>query len=77
MQYRIKTGFGYWDTTNFPIGGSFARAGNGGLTVEVQRTFPRCQSSHGTNAEGKTADGRKVAFDTADAEPVETVVVKA
>jgi hypothetical protein len=26
MRYYIKSGFGYWDTTHYPIGGNFQRA---------------------------------------------------
>lgn len=65
---RIKPGYGYWATDSFPIGGSFHRAGKDGLViVEVLRDFPKYK---GANREGKTADGRKVAFDVAHTEEV-------
>jgi hypothetical protein len=67
MEYRIKPGAGFWDTTRYPIGGKFDRAGALGLKVNVVRTFKRSQSSHGTDAEGITLDGRTIAFDTAEA----------
>lgn len=31
MTYRIKAGYGFWDTTRFPIGGKFDRAPEGGF----------------------------------------------
>ena len=61
---RIEPRYGYWDTTDYPIGGCFRRAGAEGLAVEVTRTFPWC---HGCNTEGRTADGRTVAFDSSHA----------
>lgn len=63
---KIKAGYGYWETDYYPIGGSFRRAPEGGLDIaEVLRTFPRYQ---GANTEGKTADGKTVAFDSAHTE---------
>lgn len=62
---RIKPGFGYWDVTSYPLGGSFHRAPAAGLKiVKIERIYPRGLNTHGTNAVGVTADGRKVAFDT-------------
>ena len=63
----LKAGFGFWNTTRYPIGGSFSRAPEGGLRITITRTFARCQSSHGTNAAG-TFEGGKAAFDLAHCE---------
>ena len=55
----IKAGYGYWDTTNHPIGGNFKRAGIIGLDVTIEREF---DNSTQANADGLTEDGRRVAF---------------
>lgn len=66
---RIKPGYGYWLTDDYPIGGCFRRAGADGLdVVEVIRRFP---AYRGVDEEGRTADGRKVAYRSADADLVE------
>jgi hypothetical protein len=65
MKYQIKPGHGYWQTDKYPIGGSFARAGDAGLLVEIQREFKGCEYA---NAEGRTADGQRVAFKLENAE---------
>jgi len=58
---RLRSGYGYWETDRYPIGGSFRRAPADGLViVKVLREF---KMYHGANREGLTADGRKVAFD--------------
>jgi len=63
---RIKPGYGYWDTTSYPIGGSFRRAGADGVPiVEVLRSF---DTYKGCNREGLTSDGRKVAYDVVNTE---------
>ncbi len=56
----ITKGTGYYLTDQYPIGGCFRRAVED-MTVEVERTF---DYFHGTNAEGKTSDGKRVAFDS-------------
>ena len=57
----IKPGYGYFDTTNYPVGGCFLRAGaNGVPLVSITEWGERQQ---GCNASGITEDGRKVAFD--------------
>jgi len=53
---------GYWDTSNFPIGGCFRRCGKDGLVIKNVE-YLSCVV-HGCNAKGITNDGRKVAFDT-------------
>lgn len=60
---RIKPGYGYWDTTKYPIGGCFARAPADGLLVTVTGPpiYPRV---HGCNERGRTEDGRTVAYST-------------
>lgn len=63
---KLKEGYGYWVTTHLPIGGDFRRAPKGGLTIiSVIRTFAPCR---GADTEGRTADGRTVAYDSAHAE---------
>lgn len=57
----IKAGYGYWETDRYPIGGCFRRAPSGGEgIVEVLRTFPIYR---GVSEEGRTDDGRKIAYD--------------
>ncbi len=63
--YRIKEGFGYWDTTYYPVGGDFKRALAGGIQVQVTRTFPL---TYGANTEGETPEGKTIAFDRFQAE---------
>lgn len=62
---RIKPGYGYYDCTSYPLGGSFHRTGNTGLEVigELRAIKPK---THGCDTYGQTADGRKVAFDSAN-----------
>lgn len=62
---RLPKGYGYYATDRYPIGGSFHRAGTHGLHVTVERVF---KAFRGTNAEGTTADGQKVAFNLAHVE---------
>ncbi len=73
--YLIRTGHGYWRTDRYPIGGDFHRVpkdGTSGLHVTVTRTFEGCDPKlcHGTNTEGITADGVRLAFDRYGAELV-------
>jgi len=56
----LPKGVGFYDTTNYPIGGKFDRVTDPkGLKVTVKRRF---KFFKGTDAEGITDDGRKVAF---------------
>ncbi len=65
---RVRDGYGYWDTTAYPVGGNFRRADScGPVIVRVLRTF---RNFHGANMEGETADGRRVACDMAHTEAV-------
>lgn len=60
----VRPGYGYWETDKYPIGGCFRRSPSGGEgIVEVLRTFP---SYRGVSEEGRTADGRKIAYDPSD-----------
>lgn len=59
MTVTLPKGTGFYLTDQYPIGGSFHRSGED-LQITVERTFPYF---HGTNAEGKDQNGRKVAFD--------------
>ena len=54
----IKQGFGYWDVTNYPVGGSFKRAKE---DLPVTVTEGPAKTSHGYLCFFKTADGRRVA----------------
>ena len=59
--YLVRSGWGYWDTTHYPIGGCFCRADRSGLPavyITVRRKFPSC---HGATLDGVTQDGRIVA----------------
>ncbi len=63
---RLKAGYGYWDTTYYPIGGSFHRVGENGIViVKVLRSFERYK---GVNEEGLTEDNRKVCYDSSHTE---------
>lgn len=59
---RIKPRYGYYETSDYPIGGCFRRAGELGVPITVTRVF---ESYHGCNAEGTNLDGKSVAFDLA------------
>ena len=71
---RIKPGYGYWDTTKYPLGGCFGRAGKDGVNiVKVMRSlndYPGL-SSKGCDEEGLTDDRRRVCYST---EHTETAV---
>jgi hypothetical protein len=59
----LNENFGYWDTTNNPIGCSFRRAPKGGLKiVKVIRSIGG--NYKGVNEEGITEEGRKIAYDS-------------
>lgn len=72
-EMRIKPGYGYYDTTYFPIGGSFHRSPTEGLRVIVTRKFKMYE---GVNTEGRTTDGRTVAFRLDHADQEEIIFVK-
>jgi len=56
----LPKGVGFYDTTNYPIGGKFDRVtDSNGLKVTVKRRFKLYK---GTDTEGMTSDGKKVAF---------------
>jgi len=54
----IPKGYGGYDTTFYPLGGSFWRASED-IKITVTRSFPLCK---GCDIEGTTADGRKIAL---------------
>jgi len=54
----IKQGYGYWDITNYPIGGCFRRATS---DFEVSRTGDPVKTSHGHLAIFETSDNRRIA----------------
>lgn len=54
----IRKGWGYYDCTDYGIGGCFRRATDA-IPVTVTRTFPPV---HGCTIQGETVNGRKVAF---------------
>lgn len=66
MESRIKAGCGYWDTTNYPYGGKFCRAGSGGqLLSSVGEPYSRYND--GTVKEYKcTIDNKRVVVVRAD-----------
>jgi hypothetical protein len=54
----IKQGYGYWDITNYPIGGCFRRATT---DLEVALVSDPVRTSHGYLAVFETADNRRIA----------------
>lgn len=71
---RIKPGCGYWETTAYPIGGCFRRAGIEGVgIVSVVRGLADFKSytRYGCDEEGMTEDGRKVCYSFTHIEPVQ------
>jgi hypothetical protein len=57
----LKAGYGYWDTTSYPLGGKFGRAPACGLPLTIRDVG---NVGKGCNAYGKTDDGRSIAFHT-------------
>lgn len=61
----IFAGYGYYDTTQYPLGGCFKRATED-IPVTVTRDFRaegvKMSQCYGTTHSGKTADGRSVCF---------------
>lgn len=53
----IKAGWGYWDTTKYPIGGNFQRASSD-ISGTIIRTFDMYQ---GCDIEIETADKKRIA----------------
>ena len=69
--FSIKSGHGYWDITNYPIGGNFKRAGAEGVIAKVDSHLPdHIASHHQVNVTGKTKEGRTIAFNTRNADNV-------
>ena len=62
MTYRIQVGskvnlpkdVGFWDTTNYPIGGKFDRVTDAnGLQISVSRVFKPSRQTKMSDTEGK------------------------
>ena len=63
---RIKPGYGYWDTTHYPIGGSFRRAPKPlGVEVEITDTI---EPFKGCDTLVRLKDGSTAAVDSAHLE---------
>ena len=62
QQFHIRPKCGYWDTTQYPIGGKFCRTGIDGLLVNVA-SFDATVVHGKAYTIGTTLDGAKVAFD--------------
>ena len=73
---RIKPGYGYWDITNYPIGGCFRRADRDGAeSVIIIDTTAEIEPSYkGVNRRGKSADGRLIAWHSEHAEQIKEVI---
>jgi len=56
---KLKDGYGYWDTTKYPLGGCFRRV-VGHLMVEITGNVPK--RFKGCDYYGKTIDGNTLAF---------------
>lgn len=56
----LKPGYGFWDCTVYPIGGSFCRAKDPGLPL-IRRNSA---NAHGCDSVGLALDGRRVAFNS-------------
>lgn len=54
----IPKGFGYYDTTHYPVGGAFRRASSDTGILEIIRTFPKYS---GCNAEVRLITGKTAA----------------
>lgn len=57
----LKAGAGYWDITQYPVGGYFKRAGDNGLKVFI---IERKNMGKGTDTVGKTENGLTIAFNS-------------
>jgi hypothetical protein len=69
---NLPKGIGFWDTTNYPIGGKFGRVTDAkGLQITVSRVFKPSGQTKMSDTEGETKDGRKIAFKSGLVEEVE------
>jgi len=69
---NLPKGVGFWDTTNYPIGGKFGRVMDAkGLQITVSRVFKPSGQTKMSDTEGETKDGRKIAFKSSLVEEVE------
>ena len=54
----LRAGYGYWDTTYYPIGGCFRRAGSEGKQIDrIVRQFPHYQGANATVVFSDGSDG--------------------
>ena len=69
----IKAGWGYWDTTLYPLGGCFRRNGETPLEVEITRQFPLFKGcdTEGKFFDQKTLSERTICFRLSDTLPVD------
>ena len=72
MRKRIMSGYGYWETTYYPIGGCFRRAGKDGR--EVVSVQPLDRFTKGCNVSVKFTDGTTGACDSSNIEEYEEIV---
>lgn len=70
---KIKGGYGYYDITNFSIGGCFRRAPAEGLNVIYIKTYKTRYL--GVDMEG-IANDRRIAFDSGNIDNSEILVIK-
>ena len=63
---RLKAGYGYWDTTYYPIGGCFRRASAGGQVLTNIEPIDR-PSRGCTHTARIDAGNRTIAFDMSNA----------
>jgi len=65
---KLKPGYGYYDTTNYPLGGCFRRVPRDGPPMSIVKfeTIDKdlLKRAHGMNATGETEDGIRIAFNT-------------
>jgi len=60
----LKSGHGYFDFTNYPIGGKFCRVDKNSKGLELFYCVEH-ELYKGINAIGKTKDGKDIAFNRA------------
>ena len=64
---KLKAGHGYWETSKYPIGGCFRRAGDEGK--EIKKTLRQIKPPYkGCDAEVEFSDGTTGALKTSNTE---------
>ena len=61
-ELTIKPGHGYWNTTQYPIGGKFCRVDNDSKGLVVFSCSELSRPYKGADLQGTTATGESVAF---------------